>query len=187
VITTGNPILFSPHPKKPPTEVKNVLILGGSLGAKKINEIIPMIKSPVNIWHQTGKNHFDEVKSFYSSSGHPQAKIDSFISNMEDAYAWADLVICRAGAMTVSELIASNSIAILIPFPYAIDNHQTINAQYLSKQEAGILIDEKNLTPEAIDDEISQLSKEKLKKLSKNLGLLKVQYPERLIADYLLN
>jgi len=187
VITTGNPILFSPHPKKPPTEVKNVLILGGSLGAKKINEIIPMIKSPVNIWHQTGKNHFDEVKSFYSSSGHPQAKIDSFISNMEDAYAWADLVICRAGAMTVSELIASNSIAILIPFPYAIDNHQTINAQYLSKQEAGILIDEKNLTPEAIDDEISQLSKEKLKKLSKNLGLLKVQHPERLIADYLLN
>ena len=51
---------------------------------------------------------------------------------MEDAYAWADLVICRAGAMTVSELIASNTIAILIPFPYAIDNHQTINAQYLS-------------------------------------------------------
>ena len=106
---------------------------------------------------------------------------------MEEAYAWADVVVCRAGAMTVSELIATESIAILIPFPYAIDNHQTVNAQYLSKKEAGILIDEKNLTPEVIDEEISQLSPEKLKKMNKSLRLLKVQYPERLIVDYLLN
>ena len=83
---------------------------------------------------------------------------------MDEAYAWADLVVCRAGAMTVSELIATETIAILIPFPYAIDDHQTVNAQYLSKKEAGILIDEKNLTPEVIDEEISQLSPEKLKR-----------------------
>ena len=90
--------------------------------------------------------------------------------------------------MTVSELIASKTIAILIPFPYAIDNHQTINAQYLSKQEAGILIDEQNLTPEALDDaNISIRLQKSSRRLSKNLGLLKVQYPERLIADYLLN
>jgi UDP-N-acetylglucosamine--N-acetylmuramyl-(pentapeptide) pyrophosphoryl-undecaprenol N-acetylglucosamine transferase len=87
----------------------------------------------------------------------------------------------------VSELIATETIAILIPFPYAIDNHQTVNAQYLSQKEAGILIDEQNLTPEALDEKISQLDSEKLKEMSKNLGLLKVQYPERLIADYLLN
>ena len=106
---------------------------------------------------------------------------------MEEAYAWADVVVCRAGAMTVSELIATETIAILIPFPYAIDNHQTVNAQYLSKKEAGILIEEKNLTPETIDKELSQLSPEKLKKMSKNLESLKVQHPERLIVDYLLS
>jgi UDP-N-acetylglucosamine--N-acetylmuramyl-(pentapeptide) pyrophosphoryl-undecaprenol N-acetylglucosamine transferase len=106
---------------------------------------------------------------------------------MDEAYAWADVVVCRAGAMTVSELIATETIAILIPFPYAIDDHQTVNAQYLSKKEAGILIDEKNLTPDVIDEEIAQLSPEKLKKMNKSLGLLKVQYPERLIVDYLLN
>jgi UDP-N-acetylglucosamine--N-acetylmuramyl-(pentapeptide) pyrophosphoryl-undecaprenol N-acetylglucosamine transferase len=106
---------------------------------------------------------------------------------MSEAYAWADLVVCRAGAMTVSELIATKTIAILIPFPYAIDNHQNVNAQYLTKREAGIIIDEQNLTPEALDKQISQLDSEKLKEMSKNLGSLKVQYPERLIADYLLN
>ena len=186
-ITTGNPILFEPNSKKAVSEVKNLLVLGGSLGAKKINEVIPHIKTPVNIWHQTGKSHFDEVKALYSKSDHHQVKLDPFISNMSEAYAWADLVVCRSGAMTVSELIATKTIAILIPFPYAIDNHQTVNAQYLTKKEAGIIIDEQNLTPEALDKQISQLDSEKLKEMSKNLGSLKVQYPERLIADYLLN
>ena len=186
-ITTGNPILFEPNSKKAVSEVKNLLVLGGSLGAKKINEVIPQIKTPINIWHQTGKSHFDEVKALYSKSDHRQVKLDPFISNMSEAYAWADLVVCRAGAMTVSELIATKTIAILIPFPYAIDNHQNVNAQYLTKREAGIIIDEQNLTPEALDKQISQLDSEKLKEMSKNLGSLKVQYPERLIADYLLN
>lgn len=186
-ITTGNPILFEPNSKKAVSEVKNLLVLGGSLGAKKINEVIPHIKTPVNIWHQTGKSHFDEVKALYSKSDHHKVKLDPFISNMSEAYAWADLVVCRAGAMTVSELIATKTIAILIPFPYAIDNHQNVNAQYLTKREAGIIIDEQNLTPEALDKQISQLDSEKLKEMSKNLGSLKVQYPERLIADYLLN
>ena len=89
--------------------------------------------------------------------------------------------------MTVSELIATKTIAILIPFPYAIDNHQTVNAQYLTKKEAGIIIDEQNLTPEALDEQISQLDTERLREMSNNLGSLKVQHPERLIVDYLLN
>jgi len=186
-ITTGNPILFEPNLKKAPSEVNNLLILGGSLGSKKINETIPQIQSPLNIWHQTGKNHFDEVKALYCTSHHTDAKIESFINNMEEAYAWADLVICRAGAMTVSELIATKTIGILIPFPYAIDNHQTVNAQHLSKNGAGILVEESNLSPDAIDREISQLSPEKLNKMTNNLELLTVQCPEQLIADYLLN
>ena len=106
-ITTGNPILFEPINKKVPSKVRNLLILGGSLGAKAINETIPHISTSLNIWHQTGKIHFEEVAALYKDSHHSKAKIESFIENMAEAYAWADIVICRAGAMTVSELILS--------------------------------------------------------------------------------
>ena len=186
-ITTGNPILFNPIPKNEPKSVKNLLVLGGSLGAKKINQTIPQIKTCVNIWHQTGENHLEEVRVLYKNSQHSGAKIEPFIENMAEAYAWADLVISRAGAMTISELIASNSLAILIPFPYAIDNHQKINAEILSKNEAGILLEEENLNPEAIDREIEALSKDKLHEMAKKLESLKVSTPEQQIADNLLH
>jgi len=186
-ITTGNPILFNPIPKNRPKSVKNLLVLGGSLGAKKINQTIPQIKPCVNIWHQTGENHLEEVRVLYKKSQHYGAKIEPFIENMAEAYAWADLVISRAGAMTISELIASNSLAILIPFPYAIDNHQKINAEILSKNEAGILLEEENLNPEAIDREIEALSKDKLHEMAKKLESLKVSTPEQQIADNLLH
>ena len=186
-ITTGNPILFNPIPKNRPKSVKNLLVLGGSLGAKKINQTIPRIKTCVNIWHQTGENHLEEVRVLYKKSQHYGAKIEPFIENMAEAYAWADLVISRAGAMTISELIASNSLAILIPFPYAIDNHQKINAEILSKNEAGILLEEENLNPEAIDREIEALSKDKLHEMAKKLESLKVSTPEQQIADNLLH
>ena len=186
-ITTGNPILFNPIPKNRPKSVKNLLVLGGSLGAKKINQTIPQIKTCVNIWHQTGENHLEEVRVLYKKSQHYGAKIEPFIENMAEAYAWADLVISRAGAMTISELIASNSLAILIPFPYAIDNHQKINAEILSKNEAGILLEEENLNPEVIDREIEALSKDKLHEMAKKLESLKVSTPEQQIADNLLH
>ena len=186
-ITTGNPILFNPIPKNRPKSVKNLLVLGGSLGAKKINQTIPQIKTCVNIWHQTGENHLEEVRVLYKKSQHYGAKIEPFIENMAEAYAWADLVISRAGAMTISELIASNSLAILIPFPYAIDNHQKINAEILSKNEAGILLEEENLNPEAIDRKIEALSKDKLYEMAKKLESLKVSAPEQQIADQLLH
>ena len=186
-ITTGNPILFNPIPKNEPKSVKNLLVLGGSLGAKKINQTIPQIKTPLKIWHQTGENHLEEVRVLYKKSQHYGAKIEPFIENMAEAYAWADLVISRAGAMTISELIASNSLAILIPFPYAIDDHQKINAEILSKNEAGILLEEENLNPEAIDREIEALSKDKLHEMAKKLESLKVSTPEQQIADNLLH
>tara|TARA_B110000008_G_scaffold131705_1_gene133852 strand:+ start:947 stop:1972 length:1026 start_codon:yes stop_codon:yes gene_type:complete len=186
-ITTGNPILFNPIPKNKPKSVKNLLILGGSLGAKKINQTIPQIKAPLNIWHQTGEDHLEEVRASYKNSLHSEAKIEPFIGNMAEAYAWADLVVCRAGAMTVSELIASNSLAILIPFPYAIDNHQKVNAEILSKNKASILLEEENLNSEAIDREIEALNKDKLYEMAKKLESLKVSAPEQQIADHLLH
>ena len=185
-ITTGNPILFTPNSKSTPDLVKNILILGGSLGAKKINQTIPTIKAPLNIWHQTGKEHLEEVKTLYADTVHSEVKIEAFIDNMAEAYAWADLVICRAGAMTVSELIASKTIAILVPFPYAIDNHQTINAEHLSKNGAGIVIQEASFSGEIIDQELLKLDSIKLHKMTKKLELLSVPNPEKIIADYLL-
>jgi UDP-N-acetylglucosamine--N-acetylmuramyl-(pentapeptide) pyrophosphoryl-undecaprenol N-acetylglucosamine transferase len=104
---------------------------------------------------------------------------------MAEAYAWADIVICRSGAMTISELIATNTLAILVPFPYAVDNHQTMNAQYLSNNGAGILIEESIFNAELIDKEILALNSEKLQEMTKNLELLSVANPEMIIADYL--
>jgi len=185
-ITSGNPILFTPNSKSTPDSVKNILILGGSLGAKKINQTIPTIKTPLNIWHQTGEKHLAEVKDLYADTMHSEVKIEAFIDNMAEAYAWADLVICRAGAMTVSELIASKTIAILVPFPYAIDNHQTINAEHLSKNGAGILIQEASFSGKIIDQELVKLDSIKLNEMTKKLELLSVPNPEMIIADYLL-
>jgi hypothetical protein len=82
----------------------NLLIVGGSLGSKPINDIVSQLQLDINIWHQTGKQHLDTVRSKYSNKN---AKITPFIDDMAQAYAWADVVLCRAGAMTVSELILS--------------------------------------------------------------------------------
>jgi UDP-N-acetylglucosamine--N-acetylmuramyl-(pentapeptide) pyrophosphoryl-undecaprenol N-acetylglucosamine transferase len=185
-ITTGNPILFTPNSKSTPNSIKNILILGGSLGAKKINQTIPTIKTPLNIWHQTGEKHLMEVKALYTDSIHSDVKIEAFIDNMAEAYVWADLVISRAGAMTVSELIASKTIAILVPFPYAIDNHQTVNAEHLSKNGAGIIIQESSFSGEIIDKELLALDSIKIHEMTKKLELLSVPNSEKIIADYLL-
>ena len=141
----------------------------------------------MNIWHQTGAKHTNDVQDSYVKDFHLNLKIEPFIEDMASAYAWSDIVICRAGAMTISELIASKTIAILIPFPYAVDDHQTINAQYLSKNGAGILIKEDDLSADLIDMELNRLSPEKLQEITTKLELLSVLSPEIIIADYLFD
>lgn len=128
-----------------------LLVLGGSLGAKAINELVPEAMShvPVNlrpqIWHQTGKNHAEATLALYMQH-QVHAKVDAFIDDMAAAYAWADVVICRAGALTVSELMMAGVAAILIPLPSAIDDHQTFNAKNLTDAGAGIALVQKDLT-----------------------------------------
>lgn len=128
-----------------------LLVLGGSLGAKAINELVPETMShlPVNlrpqVWHQTGKNHAEATLALYMQH-QVNAKVDAFIDDMAAAYAWADVVICRAGALTVSELMMAGVAAILIPLPSAIDDHQTFNAKNLSDAGAGIALVQKDLT-----------------------------------------
>jgi UDP-N-acetylglucosamine--N-acetylmuramyl-(pentapeptide) pyrophosphoryl-undecaprenol N-acetylglucosamine transferase len=128
-----------------------LLVLGGSLGAKAINELIPeaIARLPLElrpqIWHQTGKNHADATTVLYKQH-QVRAKVDAFIEDMAAAYAWADMVICRAGALTVSELMAAGVASVLIPLPSAIDDHQTYNAKHLSDVGAGISLVQKELT-----------------------------------------
>ncbi|HTF97674.1 MAG TPA: undecaprenyldiphospho-muramoylpentapeptide beta-N-acetylglucosaminyltransferase [Cellvibrio sp.] len=129
----------------------HLLVLGGSLGAKAINELVPealaqlpLISRP-HVWHQAGKNHADATTSLYMQH-QVNARVDAFIDDMSAAYAWADLVICRAGALTVSELMAAGVASLLIPLPSAIDDHQTYNAKHLSDVGAGVSLVQKELT-----------------------------------------
>jgi len=185
-VTVGNPLLFDAKEKRAPKTVSNLLILGGSLGAKKINETVAKINSPVNIWHQTGEQHYDSTKALYQQQKNKEFRIEPFIESIKKAYEWADVVICRAGAMTVSELIATKSVAILIPFPYAVDDHQKSNAKHLSDVGAGILLEEEALSNKAIDEILQSLDEAKLKSISDALGSLQQHKPAMVIADYLL-
>lgn len=129
----------------------HILVLGGSLGAKAINELLPEALALIaqadrpQVWHQTGKNHAEATTALYAQR-HVNAQVDAFIDDMAAAYAWADLVICRAGALTVSELMMAGVAAILIPLPSAIDDHQTANAKNLTDAGAGIALVQKDLT-----------------------------------------
>ena len=133
----------------------HLLILGGSLGAKAINELLPVALAKLNqaerplVWHQTGKNHEQATREIYSRY-QVEGKVDAFIDDMAAAYAWADLVICRAGALTVSELMVAGVASITIPLPSAIDDHQTANAKHLVDQGAGLSLVQKDLSAEKL-------------------------------------
>jgi len=131
----------------------NVLVVGGSLGAKALNEAVPValakLGHPMNIHHQTGEAMRAETAERYRAAG-LAAKVSAFVEDMAEAYGWADLVICRSGAMTVSELAAAGLPAVLVPYPHAIDDHQTKNAHYLVDVGAAVLMPQSELTPASL-------------------------------------
>ena len=133
----------------------NVLVVGGSLGARAINEVMPQALALLpedvrpNILHQTGKQHFEAVQKLYRQAGIP-AEIRPFLDDMAACYANADVVICRAGALTIAELAAAGVASILIPFPFAVDDHQTHNARFLSEQGAAVLLPQSELSAEKL-------------------------------------
>jgi UDP-N-acetylglucosamine--N-acetylmuramyl-(pentapeptide) pyrophosphoryl-undecaprenol N-acetylglucosamine transferase len=120
------------------------LIVGGSLGAQALNEVLPkalaaLPKNTFEIVHQAGEQHIDALQANYHAASRA-AETKAFINNMAEVYAWADVVICRAGALTVAELACVGVASILVPFPHAVDDHQTYNAKYLSDAGAAKLI-----------------------------------------------
>ncbi|MEM9057880.1 MAG: undecaprenyldiphospho-muramoylpentapeptide beta-N-acetylglucosaminyltransferase [Pseudomonadota bacterium] len=132
-----------------------LLVVGGSRGALALNRKVPaaLAHLPDNerpsVWHQCGSKTLDEAEAAYAEAG-VEARIDAFIDDMPAAYAWADLVVCRAGALTVAELGAVGVAALLVPFPYAVDDHQTANGQHLVAAGAAVLAPEATLDAESL-------------------------------------
>lgn len=151
-IFTGNPLRESFVQVKAststPKDVLHILVMGGSLGAQRLNDIVPealALLSDVDVQHQTGGAMKRQVSAAYKDKL-VNANVSAFIDDVVAAYQWADLVICRAGAMTVSEIAAMGLPSILVPYPYAIDDHQTANANYLVEAGASFLINQKELS-----------------------------------------
>jgi len=150
-LSTGNPLRFDILSYQPPTprpvhRPLHLLVVGGSLGAQALNMTVPQavqhMREPVVLWHQTGRNPGNLVTREDKAD-----RVEPFIEDMAAAYAWADLVVCRAGALTISELAQVGVAAILVPFPHAVDDHQTANAQFLVQAQAAILLPQPALNP----------------------------------------
>lgn len=157
VYCVGNPVradlcgLPGPEVRARQSGPLRILILGGSQGAQTLNTIVPQaiadfaVADRPKIWHQTGKHDPEAVRLQYAANN-VDAQITPFIEDMAQAYQWADLVIARAGAMTIAEICTVGLASILVPYPHAVDDHQTANARYLSDSGAAILLPEGDLS-----------------------------------------
>ena len=171
-VFTGNPVRkeLLDHSLKETKSNTNVLVVGGSLGASVLNEVVPdalqEIQQEMNLQviHQAGKATVEVAKKKYKDTK-VQAEVCVFIDDMKQAYQWADVVICRAGAMTVSEIMVMGLPAIFVPLPHAIDDHQSKNAAYLADQGAAIVMPQLSFTPKALSTTLKTLLLDK-KRLS---------------------
>ena len=149
----------------------NVLVVGGSLGAQAVNACVPQAlallpeESRPDVLHQSGNRHFEAVQAAYRKAG-VNAEIRPFLEDMAFFYAQTDVVICRAGALTVAELSAAGLASILIPFPFAVDDHQTGNAHFLSDRGAAILLPQKNMTPRHLANLLQEITRESALKMA---------------------
>jgi UDP-N-acetylglucosamine--N-acetylmuramyl-(pentapeptide) pyrophosphoryl-undecaprenol N-acetylglucosamine transferase len=166
---TGNPVRESITKLALPAERYaqrqddlRILILGGSQGAMVLNQMIPLTLAQVSkqqslqVWHQCGERHLEASKKMYADAS-VHARVVPFIDDMAEAYAWADLVICRAGALTIAELAAAGVASLLVPFPHAVDDHQTKNAQWLAENDAAILMPQSQCSVESLADSLQRL------------------------------
>lgn len=177
-VVTGNPVresLLSIPDKSAIKAPVKLLVIGGSLGAQVFNERLPeaISKLPDNIrpeiWHQSGKDKLDVTQDHYKQM-QVTARTQEFIDDMTGAFDWADLVICRAGALTVSELAAAGRASVLVPLPIAVDDHQTANARFLVEADAGILLPQKEMDADKLAKMLESLfgDPEKILAMGKN-------------------
>ncbi|MGB1091148.1 MAG: undecaprenyldiphospho-muramoylpentapeptide beta-N-acetylglucosaminyltransferase [Oceanobacter sp.] len=169
-VTVGNPVradlVCSDFDLKVNPDRLRVLVIGGSLGAKALNDavlacwqLLEEDKRP-ELRHQVGQKDSERMLAAYQNTD-VKAEVTAFIDDMAAAYQWADLMICRAGASTVSEVAAAGKPAIFVPFPFAVDDHQTVNAGYLVGAGGALLKQQSELTPEWLAEQISNLDSDR--------------------------
>lgn len=197
VLCTGNPLseeMLQLYGQESPGDAAarpaplHLLVLGGSQGAASLNRWVPEALAQLGgprplLVHQTGPAHLDGTRREYRRRGMDPALLP-FIDDMPERYRWADLVLCRAGAMTVSELSAAGRASILIPFPHASDDHQTVNARYLSERGAAVLLQEAELDAGRLASELAALlgDRRRLRQMGRRARLLCRIDASRLIA-----
>ncbi|MFK8010471.1 MAG: undecaprenyldiphospho-muramoylpentapeptide beta-N-acetylglucosaminyltransferase [Marinicellaceae bacterium] len=146
----GNPVrsdIENCQKSRKDNTVVNILVIGGSLGAKSLNTIVPKLLKPlleddlINVKHQCGKNNQESTRTLYETKSN--VSVYDFINDMSAVYSWADFIIARAGALTIAEINAVGLPAIFVPYPYAVDDHQTSNAQNIVDSKAGFIWQEK--------------------------------------------
>jgi UDP-N-acetylglucosamine--N-acetylmuramyl-(pentapeptide) pyrophosphoryl-undecaprenol N-acetylglucosamine transferase len=167
-VTCGNPVrqavvdLEAPAQRMAGREGPvRLLVTGGSQGAMALNRLVPAAlgllrgETEFEVRHQCGRNRAEETRAAY---GDYPADVTEFIEDMAGAYAWADLVVCRSGAMSVSEVAAAGIAAIFVPFPHAVDDHQTKNAEYLVESGGALLLPEAGASPDTLAELLSSLA-----------------------------
>lgn len=195
--TTGNPVREELFLETPRDSLRNrrprLLILGGSLGAEPLNKLLPAALALVpeelrpEVFHQAGKQHDGITGERYRAAG-VEAQVAPFIKDMARAYAWADLVVCRAGALTVSELAAAGLPAFLLPLPHAIDDHQTRNAEYLAREGAAVLLPQRSTDAAALAAQLSEvlMHPERLQEMARTARRLAKPDATRSVVDICL-
>jgi UDP-N-acetylglucosamine--N-acetylmuramyl-(pentapeptide) pyrophosphoryl-undecaprenol N-acetylglucosamine transferase len=167
-----------PH-TRPAGQPLRILVFGGSQGARAINEVVSQSVAQGGEWlrgielvHQTGSLDFERIRSLYEGKAPPQVQVFEFLHDMDARYAWADIVVCRAGASTVAEICACRKAAVFIPLPTAADNHQQKNAEVLARSDAAEMILQKEFTPAKFQQLIQQYrdDRSKVSRLEQNVA-----------------
>lgn len=190
VVTCGNPVredvVNLPEPQdrlSGRSGPLRVLITGGSQGARTLNRVLPGVLgvvgeiTSIQVRHQAGQRDLEETRALYEQQD-LDADISAFIEDMASAYGWADLVICRSGALTVSELAAAGLGSVLVPFPFAVDDHQTRNAEFLAEAGAAIVVQESDLDAEEFSELLGELLADRQKLLDMARAARSVAIPD---------
>lgn len=152
-----------------------LLVVGGSLGAKALNDCVPQalarLEPRPSVVHQSGEKQLAALRASYRAAG-VEGELVPFIDDMARRYAEADLVVCRAGAITVAELSAGGMASVLVPFPHAVDDHQTANARFLSERGAALLMPQSQLTPERLAQALRELDRPRLLEMARKARAL---------------
>ncbi len=192
---TGNPVRAEIGAVPAPAEryagrtgPLKLLVVGGSLGAQALNETVPQALALIpeadrpHVVHQSGEKNLASLRDAYAAAG-VKGELVAFIADMAARYAEADLVICRAGALTISELSAAGLASVLVPFPYAVDDHQTANARFLADSGAAMLIRQADMDPAQLASLVQTLDRPKLLAMAEKARALGKPEATRLVAE----